>query len=60
MVGEELASNTALDEVLCICLGRRPVKSCTKGLADKCPGCGVVPTETGVQMEKKIAEATQD
>ena len=37
MVGEELASNTALDEVLCVCPGRRPIKSCPEGLADKCP-----------------------
>ena len=54
LVGEELASNAALDEVLCICLGRRPVKSCTKGLADKCPGCGVVPTETGVNFCQEL------
>ena len=50
MVGEKLASDTALDEVLCVCPGRRPVKSCTEGLADKCPGCGVVPTKTGVNF----------
>ena len=50
MVGEELASNTALHEVLCVCLGRGTVKSCTEGLADKCPGCGMVPAETGVNF----------
>ena len=54
MVGEELASDTALDEVLCVCPGRRPVKSCTKGLADKCPGCGVVPTKTGVNFGQEL------
>ena len=50
MVGEELASNAALEEVLCVFLGRRPIKSCAEGPADKCPGCGVVPTETGVNF----------
>ena len=54
MVGEELASNTALYEVLCICLGRRPVKSCMEGLADKCPGCGVVPTKTGMNFCQEL------
>ena len=54
MVGEELASDTALDEVLCVCPGRRPVKSCTEGLADKCPGCGVVTTETGLNFYQEL------
>ena len=54
MVGEELASNAALDEVLCVCPGRRPIKSCPEGLADKCPGCGVVPTETGVNFCQEL------
>ena len=44
LVGEELASNAMLDKVMCIYSGHRPIKSCTEGLADKCPGCGVVPT----------------
>ena len=54
LFGEELASDTALDEVMCVCLGRRPVKSCTEGLADKCPGCGVVPTETSVNFCQEL------
>ena len=54
LVGEELASNAALDEVLCVCPGRRPIKSCPEGLADKCPGCGVVPTETGVNFCQEL------
>ena len=54
MVGEELASDAALDEVLCVCPGRRPIKSCPEGLADKCPGCGVVPTETGVNFCQEL------
>ena len=54
MVGKELASNAALDEVMCVCPGRRPIKSCPEGLADKCPGCGVVPTETGVNFCQEL------
>ena len=54
LVGEELASNAALDEVLCVCPGRRPIKSCPEGLADKCPGYGVVPTETGVNFCQEL------
>ena len=54
LVGEELASDTALDEVLCVCTGRGPVKSCTEGLAHKCPGCGVVPTATGVNFCQEL------
>ena len=50
LVGEELASNATLDEVLCVCSGRRPIKSYMEGLADKCPGCGVVSAETGVNF----------
>src|SRR3954470_125233 len=54
LVGKELASDTALDEVLCIFPGRRPVKSYTEGLIDKCPGCGMVPTETGVNFCQEL------
>ena len=54
LVGKELASDTALDEVLCVWPGRRPVKSCMEGLADKCPGCGVVPTETRVNFCQEL------
>ena len=54
MVGEELASHAALDEVLRVCSGRRLIKSCPEGLADKCPGCGVVPTETGVNFCQEL------
>ena len=54
LVGEELASNAALDEVLCVCPGRRPIKSCPEGLAEKCPGCSVVPTETGVNFCQEL------
>ena len=54
LVGEELASDTEFDEVLCVCAGRRPIKFCPEGLADKCAGCGVVPTETGVNFCQEL------
>ena len=54
MVGEELASNATLDEVLRVCTGRGPIKSCTEGLADKCPSCGVVAAETGLNFSQEL------
>ena len=54
LVGEELASDTALDEVLCVCPGLRPIKTCTEGLADKGPSCGVVPAETGMNFSQEL------
>ena len=55
LVGKKLASDTTLDKVLCICSGRRPIKSCTEGLAYKGPGCGVVPSESGVNFSQQIS-----
>ena len=54
LVGKELASDTTLDKVLCICSGRRPIKPCTEGLANKGPSCGVVPAETGVNFCQEL------
>ena len=50
LVGEELASDAALDEVLCVCSGCRPIKPNTEGLANKSPSYGVVSAETGVNF----------
>ena len=50
MVGEELAPDAALEKVLRICSGRWPIKPCTEGLANKCPSCGMVPAETGMDL----------
>ena len=54
MISKELASYASLDQVLSICPGRRPIKSCTEGLAYKGPGCGVVPAESGMNFSQKI------
>ena len=55
LVGEELASDTALDEVLCVCTGRGPVKSCTEGLANEGPSCSVVPADSDVNFSQELS-----
>ena len=54
LVGEELASNTTLDKVLCIRSGRRPIKPCTEGLANKGPSCCTVTTESGMNFSQEL------
>ena len=53
LVGEELASDASLDQVMCICSGRLPIESCTEGLAYKSLG-GVVTAESGVNFCQKV------
>ena len=55
LITKELAVDASLDQVLSICPGRRPIKSCTKGLAYKGPGCGVVPAESGMNFSQKVS-----
>ena len=55
LVGGELASDTTLDKVLCICSGRRPIEPYTEGLANKGPSCGVVPAETCMNLSQKLS-----
>ena len=54
MVGEKLASGASLDKVLCICSGRRPIETCTEGLAYKGPSCSMVATETGMNFSQEL------
>ena len=54
MVCKKLATGAALDQVLCVCPGRRPIKTYTEGLAYKGPGCGVVAAESGVNFYQKL------
>ena len=54
MVGEELASDATLDKVLCVCSGRRPIKPCTEGLANKGPSCDMVTTESGMNFSQEL------
>ena len=55
LVCKKLATDTVLYQMLCICLGRRPIKSCTEGLAYKGPGCGVVPTQSGMNFSQEVS-----
>ena len=55
LVGEELASDATLDKVLCIRLGRRPIKPCTESLANKGPSYGMVPAESGMNFSQELS-----
>ena len=54
LVCKKLATDAMLDKILCICLGRRQIKTCTEGLAYKGPGCGMVAAESGVNFCQKL------
>ena len=53
-VREKLASDATLDKVLCIFSGRRPIETCTEGLAYKGPGYGVVAAESSMDFCQKL------
>ena len=54
LICKELATGASLDYVLGVCLGRRPIKACTEGLAYKGPGCSVVAAVSGVNFCQKL------
>ena len=54
LIGKELASDATLDKVLCVCSGRRPIKTCTKGLSNKGPSCGVVTAKAGMNFRQEL------
>ena len=54
LIGKKLATDAMLDKVLCICPGCRPVKTCTEGLAYKCPSCGVVAAKSGMDFGQEL------
>ena len=55
LVGEELAFETTLDQVLCICSGRRPKETCTESLTYKGPSCGVVTAEASMDLDQELS-----
>ena len=55
LVCKKLATDATLNEVLCICSGRRPVKTCTEGLAYKGQSCGVVAAESSMNFCQKLS-----
>ena len=54
LVGKVLAYDAMLDKVLCICSGRRPIKTCTDGLAYKGPSRDMVTAETGMNFSQEL------
>ena len=54
LVCKKLATNTMLNQMLCICPGRRPIKTCTEGLTYKGPGCCVVAAESGMDFCQQL------
>ena len=54
LVGENLASDTMLDKVLCVCLSRRLIETCMEGLAYKGLSRSVVTTETGMNFSQEL------
>ena len=42
LIGEGLATDAMLDEVLCVFSGCQPVETCMEGLAYEGPSCGVM------------------
>ena len=54
LVGKELASDATLDKFMCISSGRRPIKPCMEGLANKGLSCGVVTAESGMNFSQEL------
>ena len=54
LVCKKLATDATLNEVLCVCSGRRPVETCTEGLAYKGPSCGVVADESSMNFGQEL------
>ena len=54
LICRKLATDAMLDEVLCVCLGCRPVETCTEGLAFKGLRCGVVATESSMNFGQEL------
>ena len=55
LIGEKLASNAALYEVLCVCSGSGPKETRTEGLTSKGPSCGVMATKTSVYFSQELS-----
>ena len=54
LVCKKLETDTMLYQMMCICPGRRLIKTCTEGLAYKSPGCGVITAESAMNFCQKI------
>ena len=54
LIGEELTAHAMLDEVLRVSSSRRPEKACTKRLAYKGTGYGIMTAETGMYLYQEL------
>ena len=54
LVCKKLATNTMLNQMLCINPGRRPIKTCMEGLTYKGPGCCMVVAESGMDFCQQL------
>lgn len=54
LIGEELASDAMLDQVLGVCSGRRPEETCTKGLTYKGPSRDVVTAKASMDFSQLL------
>ncbi len=55
LICEKLATDTMLDEVLCVCSGCRPVETCMEGLAYKGPSCSVLAAKSSMNFGQKLS-----
>ena len=55
LICKKLATYASLNEILCVCSGRRPVKTCTEGLAYKGPSCGVVAAKSNMNLCQNLS-----
>ena len=55
LIGEKLASDKTLDKALCICLGRWPKETCTKGFTYEGPSRGVVTAATSLDFGQELS-----
>jgi hypothetical protein len=54
MFGEKLTSVTAVDQIICIGHGRRPVETCSESFADQSPRGGVITASTTVNFMEQL------
>ena len=53
-VCKKLATDATLNQILCICSGRRPIKTCMEGFADKCLSSSAVRAESGMDFSQEL------
>ena len=54
LIGKELATDTVLDKVMCVCSGCWPIKAYTEGLAYKGPSCSMMSVESSMNFSQEV------